>query len=43
MVVSDGSIGRSIRVILRYRVAEKWAKNGVVTIVMGIKRKRSKM
>jgi len=43
MVVSEPIIGRSMGVILRYWVAKWWAKNGIVTITVGKKRKWSKL
>lgn len=42
-VVSDSIIGRSTNMILKYHVANRWAKNGVETIAKWIKRKWSKM
>jgi len=35
--VSEGIIGRSVGFILMRGVAERWAKNGVVPIIMWIK------
>ena len=42
-VASEGIIGRSADFILMHGVAERWTKSGVVTVVMWIKRKWSKL